>query len=148
MLVISGVAFCSEKQRPGVGVGGGWKAVGRLEDLSVGAQGCGVSGCGVSNELLVVNPSSISALGAKSPHLQLLRVDKQLLSNPTSSNTTSLNSRACPGDGHPTAAAGLHPIVEIIIIIIIIIITVVLIMVVVIIVIIIIIVVIIIVLID
>ena len=52
-----------------------------------------------------LNPSPTSALGVKSPHLQLLRVNKQLCSNPTSSNTTSLNSRLAPrimhgGDVH------------------------------------------------
>ena len=43
--------------------------------------------------LLFSPPSPIYVLGVKSPHLQLLRVNKQLFSNPTSSNTTSLNSR-------------------------------------------------------
>ena len=42
----------------------------------------------------VQNPSPISVLGVKSPHLQCLTVNKSLLcSNPKSSNTTSLNSR-------------------------------------------------------
>ena len=41
------------------------------------------------------NPSPISAFGEKSPHLRLLRVSKLSLSNPTSSNTTSLNSEWC-----------------------------------------------------
>ena len=44
-------------------------------------------------KILILNPSPISALAVKSPHLQFLRVNKPLLSNPTSSNTTSLNSR-------------------------------------------------------
>ena len=45
-------------------------------------------------KIIVLNPSPMSALGVKSPHLQLLRVNKLLSSNPTSSNITSLNSRA------------------------------------------------------
>ena len=45
--------------------------------------------------MLVFDPSPISALGVKSPHLQLLRVNQLLCSNPTSSNTTSLNTRIC-----------------------------------------------------
>ena len=44
-------------------------------------------------KILVVNPSPTSALGVKSPHLQLLRVNQLLCSNLTSSNTTSLSSR-------------------------------------------------------
>ena len=48
-------------------------------------------------KIIVQNPSPISALGVKSPHLHLLRVDKLLLLNPTSSNATSLNSRCVPG---------------------------------------------------
>ena len=38
-------------------------------------------------------PPPKSAFGVKSPHLQLLRVNQLLLSNPTSSNTTCLKSR-------------------------------------------------------
>ena len=41
----------------------------------------------------VQNPSLISALGVKSPHLRLSRVNQLFCSNPTSSDTTSLNSR-------------------------------------------------------
>ena len=56
-----------------------------------GVHGCGASGCRVSN-CYIQDPSPISTFGVKSPHLQLLRVN-QLFSTPTSSNTTSLNSR-------------------------------------------------------
>ena len=42
--------------------------------LFLGVQGCCVSGCGVSNYDFQ-NPSPISALGVKSPHLPLLRVN-------------------------------------------------------------------------
>ena len=48
--------------------------------------------CGVSN-CYFQNPLPISALGVKSPCLQFLRINKQLFRIPTSSNTTSLNSR-------------------------------------------------------
>ena len=58
-----------------------------------GVQGCGVSGCGVSN-YYVKNPSPISGVGVKSPHLHLLRVKQLLFSNPASSNTASLNSQS------------------------------------------------------
>ena len=44
-------------------------------------------------KIVVLNPPPISTIDVKLPHLQLLTVDKLLLSNPTSSNTTSLNSR-------------------------------------------------------
>ena len=59
-------------------------------------------------KILVSNPSPISASGAKSPSLQFSRVNKLLCSNPTSSNTTSLNSRqwACLATGWP----GLWPL--------------------------------------
>ena len=43
--------------------------------------------------VIVKNSSPISAVGVKSPHLQLLRVNQLLFSNPASSNTASLNSR-------------------------------------------------------
>ena len=56
----------------------------------LGVRGCGVSGCVVS-KCYVQNPSPISALGVKSPHLQFVRVNQLLGSNPTSSNTISLN---------------------------------------------------------
>ena len=46
---------------------------------------------------IVLNHSPISDLGVKCPHLQFLRVDKRLCSNPTSSNTTSTNSRSRRG---------------------------------------------------
>ena len=51
----------------------------------------GCSGRGVSRDT-IKTPSPISALGVESPHLQLLRVNKLLVSNPSSSKTTSLSS--------------------------------------------------------
>ena len=75
-------------------------------DCSLGVQGCGVSVCGVSN-YHVQNPSPISALGVKSPHLQLLRVNNLLCLHPTSSNTTSLNSRLVRNGSDPRAAGTL-----------------------------------------
>ena len=62
----------------------------------------GVQGCFRMRglKMIVSNPPPISALGVKSPHLQLWRVKKLLCSKPTSSNTTSL-SILCPA---------LHPI--------------------------------------
>ena len=63
-----------------------------LTGPELGVQGCGVSGCEVST-CYVQNLSPISALAVMSPHLQFSRVDKLSCSNPTSSNTTSLNSR-------------------------------------------------------
>ena len=66
----------------------------------LGVQGCGVSGCGVSRHH-VQSPSRIPGLGMKSPHLQLLRLHKLLFSNPTSSNTTSLNSQNSDEPGEP-----------------------------------------------
>ena len=57
----------------------------------------------VGLKIMVSNPSAISALGVKSPHIQLLRVNRLLRSNPTSSNTTSLNSRV---RGRPAADPG------------------------------------------
>ena len=47
--------------------------------------------------ILHSNPSPISALGVKSPHLELLRVNKLLCLNPTSSDTASLNSHRRKG---------------------------------------------------
>ena len=44
-------------------------------------------------KIRLFNPSPTSALGVKSLYLQLLRVNQLLCSNPTSSNTTSLNSQ-------------------------------------------------------
>ena len=61
----------------------------------LGVRGCGVSGCGAS-KYYFQNPSPISVFGVRSPHLQLLRANKRLCSNPTSSNTTSLNSLCRP----------------------------------------------------
>ena len=57
-----------------------------------GCSGCGASGYGVSKSY-VQNPSPISALGVKSPHLKFLRVNQLSFSSPTSSNTTSLHPR-------------------------------------------------------
>ena len=48
---------------------------------------------GFEHVMLVLNSSPISALGLKSPQFQFLRVNQLLLSNLTSSNTTSLNFR-------------------------------------------------------
>ena len=45
------------------------------------------------------NSSTASALGVKSPHVRLLRVNQPLFSNPISSNTTSLSSRYKGGFG-------------------------------------------------
>ena len=44
-------------------------------------------------KITVLKPSPVSALGLRSPHLQFSRVNQLICSNPTSSNTTSLNSR-------------------------------------------------------
>ena len=66
----------------------------------------GVSGCGVS-KYYAQNPSPISALDVKSPHLQFLRVNQILRSNPTSSNTASLNSRIVRKGSDPRAAGTL-----------------------------------------
>ena len=63
------------------------------KELRLGVQECGVSGCGVSTNPSVYNTSPISALGAKSAHLQFPRADQLLCSSPTSANTTSLNSQ-------------------------------------------------------
>ena len=49
-------------------------------------------------KVLVFNPSPISALDVKSPHLPFLRVNKLLFSNPT-----SLNSRFPPPSPAPAA---------------------------------------------
>ena len=63
------------------------------ESAGASSQECGVSGCGVSKYCSKPHhPYQIS--GVRSPRLQFLSVNKLLLSNPTSSNTTSLNSRS------------------------------------------------------
>ena len=46
----------------------------------------------------------MSALGVKSPHLQLLRVNQLSCSNPTSSNTTSLNTQKTPASAARSGA--------------------------------------------
>ena len=45
----------------------------------MGVEGCGVSGCRGSKYVLVVNPSPMSVLGVKSPHLQLLSVNQMIV---------------------------------------------------------------------
>ena len=56
-------------------------------------------------KIIVLNPSPISALGVKSPQLQLLTVNKHPQTNTTSSNTTSLNSLSSRALLSPVACA-------------------------------------------
>ena len=53
----------------------------RFGPLKLDIRGCGVSGCGAS-KYQFQNPSPVSVLGVKSPHLQFLRVNKRSFSNP------------------------------------------------------------------